>query len=246
MAALTRRPRLRRESECPRAGVCVAVHGTQSMLRLLTRPERLHREDRLRMALPARGPSSGQRRGPGQRADRAEVMELITAVRRANVAMDAGNLAAQERLGLSRTGLSALEWLSTHDALLVREIAKELAISTGTASEVIDRLAAKGLVRRAEDPKDGRRTPVSITPKGRREVRSAFRERWDWLNQMAYELSPEQRKIVVQFLGRLHDLMPAQWRRGAKSPAPPDALVPDLSAEPSPATRNRAKRPDRN
>jgi DNA-binding MarR family transcriptional regulator len=147
-------------------------------------------------------------------------MQLVTAVRRANVALDAGNLAAQERLRLSRSDLAALEWLSTHPSLMVRDISRELAISTGTASELVDRLVARGLAQRASDPEDRRRSLVSITQQGRRQFRSAFRERWNWIHTMASELSSEELSTVVDFLERLHELMPEHWRTEAPTAAP--------------------------
>jgi DNA-binding MarR family transcriptional regulator len=167
------------------------------------------------------------------------VTELVHAVRRANVVLDAGSLAAQNRLGVSRSDLVALELLSVQSPLLVGEIAGELGISTGTATELVDRLVDRGLVTRAADPDDRRRTLVSITASGKRRFRSAFRERWHWIHEMASELSADDLRIVVRFLTRLHDIMPEAWRTDARSSVPVIRVT--ASAE-RPTVRSRGRR----
>lgn len=46
------------------------------------------------------------------------------------------------------------------------ELAQALLLSTGGTSNVINRLAADGLVHRESDPQDGRSTLVRLTPQG--------------------------------------------------------------------------------
>ncbi|KQT50201.1 hypothetical protein ASG43_21850 [Aureimonas sp. Leaf454] len=48
----------------------------------------------------------------------------------------------------------------------VSHVADELAVRPSTISKMIDRLVAKGLVERAGDHRDARRTMVRITPRG--------------------------------------------------------------------------------
>lgn len=156
----------------------------------------------------------------GGAPDRSGAQRLVTALRRAAVALDAGSRAAQARLAISRTQLAAMELLSAGSPLLVGHISRELGISTGTASEMLEQLVKQGLVARVDDPADRRRTLVSITPAGRRQFRRAFKERWAWVHTMASALSPRDRALVSGFLERLPDAMPRDWRAVAQAPPP--------------------------
>ncbi|HMR50568.1 MAG TPA: MarR family transcriptional regulator [Arachnia sp.] len=48
-----------------------------------------------------------------------------------------------------------------------QELSARLSVSAPTASGLVDRLAAKGLVSRAEDPEDRRVRRIELTPAGR-------------------------------------------------------------------------------
>jgi DNA-binding MarR family transcriptional regulator len=172
--------------------------------------------DAHRNVMPTTRNDRSKRTPPG----RALADELVTAVRRANIAFDASASAGQSRLGVSRTELAALEWLSVSAPMLVGDLAGELAISSGTASEAVDRLGSKGLVKKQPDEQDRRRTRVSITARGRRQFRSSFHERWRWLHATASEMPPDDVRCVIRFLQRLHDIMPESWRLDAPSPPP--------------------------
>ena len=158
----------------------------------------------------------GAARTAGRPATRQEIEDLVRAVRQAHVVLDAGSVAAQVELGIARTDLATLELVSVGDRLSAGDIADRLRISTGTATGVVDRLVAGGYVARRTDPRDRRRILVSITPKGRRRFREAFQRRWEWLNQVASELSSAELARIVSFLSR----MPEMAADGVR-PAPP-------------------------
>jgi len=135
------------------------------------------------------------------------VDDLVGALRRASVVLDEASHAAQEQLGVTRTDLGAMELLSL-GRLSAGEIAEQLAVSTGTTTAIIDRLVAAGYAERLADPRDGRRTVVSMTAKGRRRFREAFRRRWEWMQGMAAEMTPAQLSAVIGFLQRVPEIRP--------------------------------------
>lgn len=49
-----------------------------------------------------------------------------------------------------------------------------------------------------------------MTATGRRAFREAFHERWQWMHEMASELSATDLDVVVRFLHRLHDIRPGR------------------------------------
>nr|WP_127795076.1 MarR family winged helix-turn-helix transcriptional regulator [Agromyces sp. LHK192] len=50
--------------------------------------------------------------------------------------------------------------------LRLRELNRQVLITQPSVSRLIDRLVARGLVEKSEDPLDGRGTVVALTPKG--------------------------------------------------------------------------------
>jgi DNA-binding MarR family transcriptional regulator len=63
--------------------------------------------------------------------------------------------------------MRAIRILTGHDGgMRSSELAAHLHIAPRSATEVIDALEAKGLVRRSPDPTDRRATLVSLTPRG--------------------------------------------------------------------------------
>jgi DNA-binding MarR family transcriptional regulator len=57
---------------------------------------------------------------------------------------------------------------SRHPEVTVGEIALRLKVKPHTAVELINRMAAEGLVRKVADPQDGRRVLLQLTPRSER------------------------------------------------------------------------------
>jgi DNA-binding MarR family transcriptional regulator len=105
------------------------------------------------------------------------------------------------RLEAQKAGLSA------QDALLLGHIRKTPGVgvsalaefehtSKPTMSAHIKRLEAEGLVVRAGDAEDGRRSGLTITAAGARKLDIIRRERNDWLAARLARLSPAERAAV--------------------------------------------------
>ncbi|MEZ0108486.1 DNA-binding MarR family transcriptional regulator [Catenulispora sp. EB89] len=107
---------------------------------------------------------------------RAELPEILgpTTELTKRVLILAGRLDAATRAELPALGLT----VAAYDVLLTlrragapyrlrsNELTQDLLLSTGGTSNVINRLAADGLVHREPDPADGRSTLVRLTPEG--------------------------------------------------------------------------------
>lgn len=70
-------------------------------------------------------------------------------------------------------GLPHREWrilalLSEHGAIGINQIAEQAGIERTTASKMLDRLEAKGLLARVTSEDDQRTTPVTLTAQGKR------------------------------------------------------------------------------
>ena len=76
-------------------------------------------------------------------------------------------------------------------------IAGWLGVEMPSATSMIDRLVAKGLVERAQDPADRRAVVCSITPAGRDAVEKFWSLRTAKTESLAAVLSTEELEIVV-------------------------------------------------
>jgi DNA-binding MarR family transcriptional regulator len=99
---------------------------------------------------------------------------LAAALRRLAQVMD-----SQSKLLESAAGLTASQWLCLQALaqagapLAARDLAEAVSLTPGTVSAVLDRLEAKGWVRRTRATDDRRRIDLEITPEGRTQWRRA-------------------------------------------------------------------------
>jgi DNA-binding MarR family transcriptional regulator len=100
--------------------------------------------------------------------------------------------------------LSYLRHLAAAGPLTVGEQASHLSISRATATEVVDRLEAKGLVERMKDDGDQRRVFVSVTERGREQTAAlAGRNVEDPLLRAVAALPASTRAAIIEGLGAL-------------------------------------------
>lgn len=71
------------------------------------------------------------------------------------------------QFGVSASDLQCLFVLSKHGPRSPGFIAEQIGLTTGSASRMVDRILAAGLVTRETDPRDRRRVIVTITPQAR-------------------------------------------------------------------------------
>ncbi len=67
--------------------------------------------------------------------------------------------------------IRALSFIRRNPTSTLTTVSEYLAVSNATTSSIVDRLVKKGLVTRAEDPKERRCLQLSLTPKGQEEYR---------------------------------------------------------------------------
>lgn len=72
-----------------------------------------------------------------------------------------------EKIGLTGSQLQVIRVLSRHDALTANQLSRAVSLSQGTVTTVLDRLEAKGLIRRERSVEDKRRLVLTLTERGR-------------------------------------------------------------------------------
>lgn len=116
--------------------------------------------------------------------------------------------AACDAQGLRRRGLTVPQadvifTLGNQNGLTCKEIGERTLITKGTLTGVIDRLEARGLVRRRQCPDDGRCLRVSLTSAGNRVFEDEFPRQIAWLKERFDRLPAAERDDAVRLLGRL-------------------------------------------
>ena len=100
--------------------------------------------------------------------------------------------------GLSPSRLSALSVLVFVGAMSQAELARMEGVSSPSMSLLVRELEADGLVERATDPTDARRTIVSPSNKGRELMLRSQRRRLEWLDKAIQRLPDESRRAVSE------------------------------------------------
>lgn len=103
------------------------------------------------------------------------------------------------RAGLSHNELRTLEHL-IEQPMGPAELSRLLGVSSAASSGIIDRLEGRGHARRVSHPSDGRRTAVTISDSGRREVVGHLMPMFRELAEVDAALSEAEREVVTRYL----------------------------------------------
>jgi DNA-binding MarR family transcriptional regulator len=102
--------------------------------------------------------------------------------------------------GISMPQFVILMALSHKGSAGVHDIGKHMEISSAAASQIIDRLVQSGFVDRMEDPQDRRVKHVTLTNKGRAAIKAGMDRLFHWVEELAENLTDEERRVVLKAL----------------------------------------------
>lgn len=132
-----------------------------------------------------------------------QALALALAVRGFVVVVERYRADIAHHHAVGATEIVALGHLFTHGPLTVSELAKELAITRASATEMVDRLESTGFAERQPHPTDRRKRFVGLTADGERFTRAAYRDLGSQLHAIYAKLSPAQQQGVEKFLGQV-------------------------------------------
>lgn len=91
---------------------------------------------------------------------------VMNAIRRVVKALRQAEVSSTEGLAVGAAQLFVLREVAKAGVLTVTELAQRTATSQSSVSEVVSRLAARGLVIRGQSEGDRRRAAITLTPEG--------------------------------------------------------------------------------
>ena len=123
----------------------------------------------------------------------------------------------RDEMDLPLSRFEPLQVMERLGSCRVQDIARELSITVGGVSKLVDRLEANGLCRRRANPDDGRSSIISLTSRGRRMLAAAgavFRTELE--EQIGSALPESEVDRLTATLTRLRE------HRSRRHPAGPD------------------------
>jgi MarR family 2-MHQ and catechol resistance regulon transcriptional repressor len=105
--------------------------------------------------------------------------------------------------GLNFSDFSILEALLHKGPLTINTIGEKVLLTSGSMTAAANRLEEKGLIKRIQDPSDGRCFYLHLTKIGRRLIKDAFDKHSQNLEKIAVVLNEEERSELVRLLKKV-------------------------------------------
>jgi DNA-binding HxlR family transcriptional regulator len=159
---------------------------------------------------------------PGVSAERHGLEnEFLLAMRRTGSIMQLLGQTSAERIGINATDLNCLNIVALTGRMTAGELARQTGLTTASITGVLDRLEEGGFVRRVRDAHDRRRVIVELAyGPGLREIGPTFGPVVKAWRATAAEYSDDELRLLLEFQGKLEEIMRGQLARlrGEDSP----------------------------
>ncbi len=118
----------------------------------------------------------------------------------------------------------ALEALLHRGPMLVGELGRRVALTSGSMTSAVDRLEARGLVERSTTAADRRARVIKLSPSGRALIRKVFARHEANMDAAANDLTAAERATLVALLKKVGKSAEAKLSGRAASAQPGDEL----------------------
>ena len=93
----------------------------------------------------------------------------------------------------------------TRDGLRMSQLSKQLMVSNGNVTGIIDRLVQEGFVMRVQVKGDKRATLVRLTPKGIQKFAEMAKEHEAWINEHLKEIDESEIAHFIEVLSKARE-----------------------------------------
>lgn len=149
--------------------------------------------------------------------------------------------AVGDQLDMHLTDLNCLGALSYAGPLSAGHLATRLGLTTGAVTRVIDRLEARGFVRRLADPRDRRRVVVEPVPEALGPINETFAGMGAYLDGAASTMSEDELRFLLDFVRRSADYAHEEANRLRSAGVPHATRNPSASRKGRPANVGRSR-----
>src|SRR5205085_11659586 len=128
---------------------------------------------------------------------------ILDAVRRIVRVVRRAAMSAEKRAGVSAAQLFILHKLSDVPSLSLGELSQRTLTNQSTASEVVQKMVARGLVARAKSSRDARAIEISLTDQGRKVLAHAPVPVQDEIVAGVGRMKSDERRQLARLMHRL-------------------------------------------
>jgi len=141
--------------------------------------------------------------------------ELLIAIRQVIRAIDLHSKRLNRDIGMTGPQLLILQAIADRDPITPKQVAAQVNLSQGTVTSILDRLEARGLVRRTRSTTDRRSWLLQVTASGRRLLARAPTPLQDDFVARYNALAPWEQTQILSSVQRLAAMMNADQLEAA-------------------------------
>ena len=138
---------------------------------------------------------------------RALERDVLAQLRALSAADGLLNAAVAEALGIHLTELQAGDALDRRGPMTIGELAREVRLSPGAATALVDRLERAGIAVRRPDPTSRRRVLVTPSPRAAARVEALFSPLTRQAGELLASYSGRDLEVIREFLARAGGLL---------------------------------------
>jgi DNA-binding MarR family transcriptional regulator len=143
------------------------------------------------------------------------------------------------RLDLTMTQLKSVFALHRQGPMPVGGLAEALSVGLSAASILVDKLVQQALAERHEDPKDRRRTVVTLTPGAEQLVIQLRQGSSQFLRKLCSQMADDDLQALAQGVSALATIGRAQTRTGLSSDCQGKVLEREMDYKRVPRSKKR-------
>jgi len=136
--------------------------------------------------------------------------DVLIALRRIIRAIDMRSRRLMQQAGFTGPQLLILQALGQHEEMSAGELAREINLSQGTVTSILDRLEKRGLIQRIRSESDRRKVFITLTEIGKEQLASAPTLMQEHFIERFNELKDWEQHQILASLQRLAEMMDAQ------------------------------------
>lgn len=136
--------------------------------------------------------------------------QLLISLRRVIRAIDIHSRQLSKQSGLTGPQLLVIQKISQLDGPMAKQVAQEINLSPATVTSIIDRLEARGLVKRQRSQSDKRKVELYLSEAGALSLQGSPKPLQDHFIKRYQSLEPWEQSQLLSSVERIASMMDAE------------------------------------